>query len=1857
MITLHFNSTTLNVQPNDSSYRYRSLMAKPQLILKFSLPRYIEIPVGAYCEYMGETYYLNSPQNIKKQGTRNIEYTLNMGTVQDNMALYKMRNSVDKRLKYSMNAKPHEFIEEIVANLNERDGAGVWSVGACIEGNEKTIEFNHTNIDDALSQVAETFETEWEIVGTTIHLHKVEYYKSDPLPLSYGKGNGFMPGVGRTTPSNELPIKRLYVQGGDKNIDRSKYGSPELLLPKSQSLGYDGTYFDDEEGYDATKAHIYTSDANGYYIERSDVVSDAVKEDSLDCSSHYPSRIGHVTSVIAVKPEKNFYDIIDNTIPAALNINDYIIEGETPTIIFQSGMLSGEKEFEFKYKHSERRFEIVPQEIDGQTMPNATFIPAITDTYAIFGIMLPDSYICDNTTKQGASWDMMREAVKHLWENEGQKFTFTGTLQSLYAKRNWVNIGGKLIIGGYVHFSDTQFAQDGVDIRIIGIKDFLTTPYAPTVEISNNVVGQSLTSKLREIDAQEVIIEENHKTAIQYTKRRFRDAQETLSMLEDAFDNFSGGINPVTVQTMAMLVGDESLQFQFVTGLTSTTIDTSFQVTYDAANKQLNVPHSFLRHMTLGIDTIKPSHAVSEYKTWEMTAFISARLDDASKKYYLYAQVDTAAAQNGVFLLSETPIDMNRDSGYYYLLLGVLNTEYEGLRSYVSLYGFTEILPARITTDKIVSGDGNSYFDMLHNAMKLGSALDFNSHGDGKLRIRGTIVQSQGGDAENVIGCYRGVYSSSTTYYNGDEVTYTTADGNTSTYRYIYSTPSSGNLPTNTLYWQVIAQGVQGIQGVSGISPNTAFKSTVFKRSNASVATPTGGTYANPVPQGWSDGVPTGEEQLWASTRIFSSDGLAPQQSEWTTPQKLTDTASFDVEFSSVENPNPPSGHPNTNSQWSNTADETTIWMATAKKSNGVWDAWQVSRIKGENGTDGTSLSVKGACYNHFENYEEWQLEVTTDEPLVLVDSEIDSQTNETEYNVYYKYGRPRPGWAPGWRRYVADVGDAFVMESDGHLWMADSDGWKDIGQFRGQTGATGADGQNAYVHIKYARSMTVNDWSANNGETPDAYIGIYTDHNPADQLVWSLYTWKKWQGEDGFGYEYIYKRTNTATPPNTPTATSQTDDFVPSGWTDDPTGVDENNMYEWMCYRKKTYGVWGSFIGSSADNTKAALFLKYGKDGTSTRILGTALGHYADMTAFNAAKDGLDEGLYLIDVVNGVYSQVAALSSGGTVTLSVADEGDGYILQSTGHLFCATSSGWNDVGQIRGDDGQDGQDGVNGNYTEFRYAVNGSTTQPPSLTNTALNPSGWSTSMPSVGNLQYLWMTSATKSGDGTTLITLWTAPVRVTPYNGQDGRDGQDGADGQDGQDGRDGRDGQDGQDGRGITGVTEYYAVSDNRYIAPQSWSESIPTLTPTLKYLWNKERVYYSKGTAYEETPPVVIGVYGDDGRGITSVTEMYLATSLSSGVTKNTVGWSSSVQNVSQENPYLYNYEIIRYTDGSSAETDISLIGHWGADGQDGQDGRDGEDGSPIASIYRGNYSSSKIYYGNSSRVDIVKFGAEYYVTRIDAPNGDIGFSDVSPTNTDYWNSFGASFESVATDLLLAELANIAGFIFRNGRLESQKLANGQTTSGETSETPMALLDGNNGRAAFAGGKVVFNADGTVNIGNGKFTIDAQGNVSMNNVAMSNILANSGTFKGTLNATGGLQLPCTTSSNQYDYTPSSNTAVHINYYNGDASVYVFLPSNPVIGQTLFIRFAGGKGKWQASNGYIIHGNGHYIYAKEGTVCSSFYFITPYGQAYLSNYDIYVLTPYGGHAYNPCAQFVFDGYNWHVVSSSHATIKID
>ena len=161
--------------------------------------------------------------------------------------------------------------------------------------------------------------------------------------------------------------------------------------------------------------------------------------------------------------------------------------------------------------------------------------------------------------------------------------------------------------------------------------------------------------------------------------------------------------------------------------------------------------------------------------------------------------------------------------------------------------------------------------------------------------------------------------------------------------------------------------------------------------------------------------------------------------------------------------------------------------------------------------------------------------------------------------------------------------------------------------------------------------------------------------------------------------------------------------------------------------------------------------------------------------------------------------------------------------------------------------------------------------------------------------------------------------------------------------------GEDGQKGDTGKGISSITEYYAISTSNTTEPTTWNTTVPTMTTTNKYLWNYETIKYTDNSTIN-TKKRVIGVYGDkgqngtngtngaDGKGITSITNYYLASSSSSGVTTSTTGWTTTVQTPTKDKKYLWNYEMIKYTDNSTINTQPCIIGNFAQDGTNGKDG-------------------------------------------------------------------------------------------------------------------------------------------------------------------------------------------------------------------------------------------------------------------------------------------------------------------------------
>ena len=178
-------------------------------------------------------------------------------------------------------------------------------------------------------------------------------------------------------------------------------------------------------------------------------------------------------------------------------------------------------------------------------------------------------------------------------------------------------------------------------------------------------------------------------------------------------------------------------------------------------------------------------------------------------------------------------------------------------------------------------------------------------------------------------------------------------------------------------------------------------------------------------------------------------------------------------------------------------------------------------------------------------------------------------------------------------------VGDAYLI--NGELWVFDGDDFYNCGNIKGPQGDPGQDGASMYVHIKYAEYLDSNghgvfteDTGDGAGENPGKYIGILVDYVEADSTDPSDYTWSRFKGNDGFGYEYIFQRSTDFIAPTIPT-TITASNVAPDGWTDDPVGVDVTNKYEWCCYRKSDEdGNWGPWKGKKEDSTKAWLFAMY---------------------------------------------------------------------------------------------------------------------------------------------------------------------------------------------------------------------------------------------------------------------------------------------------------------------------------------------------------------------------------------------------------------------------------------------------------------------------------------------------------------------------------------------------------------------------------------------------------------------------------------------------------------------------------------
>lgn len=532
---------------------------------------------------------------------------------------------------------------------------------------------------------------------------------------------------------------------------------------------------------------------------------------------------------------------------------------------------------------------------------------------------------------------------------------------------------------------------------------------------------------------------------------------------------------------------------------------------------------------------------------------------------------------------------------------------------------------------------------------------------------------------------------------------------------------------------------------------------------------------------------------------------------------------------------------------------------------------------------------------------------------------------------------------------------------------------WVKVVGDQGIAGEPGKDGLTSFFHVRYADvpNPIANQMRKDTGK----YIGTYTDYTLEDSTDPTKYTWRKFQGDDGEDgadgvpgndgadgeTSYLHMAYATSADGKTGFSTTNAVDKTYIGQYVDFVKADSTDpaKYRWSKFQgpKGDQGIQGPKGADGKDGKTTYFHIKYSavSNPTSasqmTETPSKYIGTYVDFTQTDSDDpkkyswqqlEGSQgpQGKQGISGINGAdgktsYLHIKYSNDGGkTFTGNSGEDIGSYIGTCVDYAKDdPTSVGAYKWAKIKGETGAKGEKGDTGKgvkSTAVTYQV--------SSLGTAIPAGTWSSSIPSASAGQYLWTRTVITYTDNTTSTIYSVSRMGTNGTNGANGTDG------------------------KSIGSVVNYYLAtvsSSGVTAATGGWTTTVQSVSAAKKYLWNYEVVKYTDGTVASTTAPCIIGSYGDQGNkgdkgdtgstgnGIKGIAEHYAVSASNSTVPTS---WSSTVPTMTESNKYLWNYETITYTNGTTVDTTKRVIGVYGNKGATGATGSQGY--SLVANVVR-----------------------------------------------------------------------------------------------------------------------------------------------------------------------------------------------------------------------------------------------------------------------------------------------------------------
>lgn len=1645
-----------------------SLMGDDYISLKIVSANWLSFAKGDKITIGGKEYSIRATttREVVSEGYYNYEpvfygvmYDL-MKTIYRNCDKYGKSDKSTFDLTYTIK----EFVQVLIYNM-ERDYPGLWKfdVDNCPDTEAKTIQFSGVNCLQALQTLcnSEQFNLEFQITQDkgvrTIHIGKFGKRINPPSGADFfewGKGNGLY-NLKEQKIDDKAIITRLWAEGGTTNI-RSNYReySERLQLPYPQRKNQYEHTLSDGTIVKVGAETIGIADDAKRYIEDAELRDKIGSEEDVKTYDNiYPTRTGTVTAVVA----DDICAFIDDTMDFDLNKKDdkgtvYLVDGTSAKITFTSGRLAGQQfELEAKggYNHETKKFRIIPfTDNRGLTIPSAETQDAyrieVGNTYKITDIYLPESY---EQKAEEALWYAAMEDFKTATQAKAQ---YTLTLDRLYFLQELSRDTDTSVfeVGDYVPVKDTRFGIEK-QMRIQKVTRNLLLEQDYQITLADTTAVSIQTQTVLTVIEHENIINNNRLRDLNKARRGWRTTEDLRNMVYDTDGYFdTDHIKPNSIDTNMLTVGAKSQQFV----LSGCVLQANF-----GGNPNMFVATAgILSHLTIDNDKIR---------NWQMNA-ASFKLQSTGG-YYLFAKC-SKSGENGVWYLTQEQLkfEPTSDPNNYYFQVGIVSSLYadDNFRDFQTTYGFTRINGNTITTGRIITSDGECYLDLDGNKFRIGdstSSIDWNVSAKSRLTLKNVSVASGSGDVVP-LGVYRGVWNKDYIYYTSDEVAYT-SNGATCTYRYIHPTPTKGNLPTNSTYWAIVAQGADGISGNNG-----DWVSFVFKESDTKPTTPTS---TAPIPDGWSD-TPSAIGKWWMSKATIN--GVTGKAGTWSEPvqttaedgvdgaytdfkyAKNTSSTSFPAITVTERNPSGWSDEPPT------LATGDYLWMSQAEiNADGTLKTnWSTPvRISGEKGNSGNNGSVFYFIYT--------LASTTPSTPTFTTPSALVGQTAwtikpPTPTDTLYLY-----------------MSQAIYNPNTGRFGS-----WTAPIRISGKDGAKGADGTDIeFIYLRNTGSTPSKPTSVN---TDDYVPTGWTDNpqgitetykyewvcvrtKPSGTDTWSAFStpviWAKWgdKGTDGDGTEYVFKRTEVETAPDAILVSSTADGYVPTGWTDEPSGVSADYPFEWVSIRHKTNGKWGSFSEPTLWNNYVVWnpnMLEQTEFESMDRL------DKWDVVSRNNGGSGIDTSITHINTsgVDGhncfydantkrndesVYKEVLrqVLQSSttkklkpstwytlsfwakcGTKTLTVNETSSAYgFAQRTLYLRSGRKYTFSFNGRIDAQAKSDGKElrcfiWQDGWKWQKEISVSNTYNTTASISFDDVPADGvyhfaaylYDSTDPRTGKATLNWVRILETGG---TIFSTYVFPSAIdttkvfvdgVQYNNTIGAD----------------------------------CAVDYPTYTAWKKHTITFKTkasFADTEYVLFRLQPIIIEGNSQYLyicmpklELGKVATAYDANSNDNRPDYQEYRFAKNGSRNSAPSLVKTDAEPSGWTTTQPTVGTLEYLWMIVAKKSATGV-LLTNWSEPVRiTPYDGKDGENGKSPAMVYRGVYDSSKTYYGNQYRVDAVKYNGTYYIARIDAGE----FYNVAPTNTSKWNNFGAQFESIATNLLLAEGANIGDWFISKGKIVS-----------------------------------------------------------------------------------------------------------------------------------------------------------------------------------------------------------------------------